>query len=475
MSRTLRMTLLAVAAALLLPGAAGAAAPSGVLADNAADGHIAAYGDVVAWNVRAGANVGYQLVVWQGGTTTTLPVTPSSEPFDVSAGRGPNGATWLVWTRCTGAATPSAPTLAGGCDVVRYDLSHPGERKVAGADTTIWNEHAPSIDGDHIAMARVRRGGALEHVAVVATTPHAVAAPVPGGVPATTCGLDLLLSCSPVLSSVVTGTALHGTRLAVATRVQVKGAIGICGQAQARLMTTRSGLATTLAEGVCGLSGQSYGPFGFEPSGALWLVRICNGDASGCQKHVGDPLRWNAATRTSQHLTVPRGSGVRGLAVAGTTVVTAVRTRATGPCKLGTLDPPDCFRVEVPAGADPEAAPLDVSGKVPPDDYIATRSSIGRRVVAPPAQLPCQTAGPAPQAGAELWAGAQVPGGALAVSATSGARTLRGTVKAGRKGQDGWVYTRIALGGRIACGRTWTLTYRAGTRSIAFRTAVAAR
>ena len=152
MSRTLRMTLLAVAAALLLPGAAGAAAPSGVLADNAADGHIAAYGDVVAWNVRAGANVGYQLVVWQGGTTTTLPVTPSSEPFDVSAGRGPNGATWLVWTRCTGAATPSAPTLAGGCDVVRYDLSHPGERKVAGADTTIWNEHAPSIDGDHIDM-----------------------------------------------------------------------------------------------------------------------------------------------------------------------------------------------------------------------------------------------------------------------------------------------------------------------------------
>ena len=87
--------------AIALLGVLGAApamgAPlSGVLATDAADGPIAAYSNTAAWSRWDDAAGVYRVVVDRGGTISTLDVAPSTIPHGLAAGRGPDGATWLV-------------------------------------------------------------------------------------------------------------------------------------------------------------------------------------------------------------------------------------------------------------------------------------------------------------------------------------------------------------------------------------------
>ena len=269
---------------------------------------------------------------------------------------------------------------------------------------------------------------------------------------------------------------MRGSRIAVATRVHTHRATqpeGVCGAAEVRLVSLKTGFATPVAQAVCSISTQHYESLAFAGDGAFWTVRRCATDNSGCVGHVGDPLRVDPATFAGAHLDAPRGRGLAGMAVAGSTVVTATRSASGTACGLPRVEDPECYRVTVPADQEPQDAALDVSRRVPPDGYSAVRSSIGRRILGPPVRLPCLTSGPQPVAGGEVWTGALLPGGPLRVRATSGAREIRAVLQARRAGQRGWVYAKLDLGGTIACGRTWQVTYRVGGRSMTLQTAIA--
>ncbi|HEY5144947.1 MAG TPA: hypothetical protein VII98_15710 [Solirubrobacteraceae bacterium] len=116
--------------------------PSGLLAPEAA-GSVAAAGDVVVWSAYDAALGAYRLMLWRGGAGAPLAVAPSASPSDVSAGRGPDGAVWLVWSRCA----------ALRCDVVRYDLADPGERPIPVAATPADFVDGIALHGDGLAVS----------------------------------------------------------------------------------------------------------------------------------------------------------------------------------------------------------------------------------------------------------------------------------------------------------------------------------
>ena len=105
-------------------------------------------------------------------------------------------------------------------------------------------------------------------------------------------------------------------------------------------------------------------------------------------------------------------------------------------------------------------------------------------VLRPPARLACSRGDTHPEAGATLWTGVswtdgdrRTSGPAVSVTASSGGRTVKGTVPKGAANHEGQITTTLDLGGTSkACDRAWTLTYRPpNAKPIRFTTRVLGR
>lgn len=463
--------------ALTLVAPAGAAPLSGVLATDAADGPIAAYSNTAAWSRWDDAAAAYRIVVDRGGTIRTLNVPPSQFPFDLAAGRGPDGATWLLWSRCTG--TPeSGPT---DCDIEGYDLGTRSPKAFPFAARPGVIERAPAIQGDRLVYVTGGPSdvGRVHEAATDGSRDRLLAV-----LPPSTCDLSMTAECFTVTRASAISSAVRGDRVAVTSRVSTGGGdFGICGLATVRLLDVRTSVVRTLDDAVCGLSGQGLSDVAFDADGRLWWRQSCGGDRSACEGTRAGPFRQTAAG--TQRLRTDLASRLSGFAVASRTPILAAQApRTTTGCTAGPLM--SAYRCGiVTAIAKPSYVDLAPQREnLPPPGYVTVRGTSRVRLLRPPATMGCSRGDTLPRAGATLWAGASwvdrqgpTSGPAVPVTATAGGRTVRGTVPRGRTGTDGQRTRTLDLGGTSrACARTWTLTYRPpNAKPIRFRTRVLGR
>jgi hypothetical protein len=466
--------------ALMLLGVAAAATPSraaplsGVLASDAADGPIAAYSNTAAWSWWDEAAGGYRLVVDRGGTIRALDVAPSSQPFELSAGRGPDGATWLVWARCESSATIE-------CDIEGFDLGTGLPKSFAFAARPGVLERAPAIHGDRLVyvVGGTDDVGRMHLSALDGTGDRVIDV-----LPPSTCALSLYRECFAVTRAAALSSALRSDRVAVTSRVSTSGGdFGICGLATVRLLDLRTSAVRTLDSAVCGLSGQGLRDVTFDADGRLWWRQSCADDPGACQGTAGGPFRQTDAGL--QRLVNPVGSRLAGVAVAGRTPIIAARApRGTAGCRNGPgMTVYRCATVT--AIATPSYTDIRPPREnLPPPGYVTVTGTSHLLVLRPPAKLACSRGDLHPKPGATLWAGVswvdgarRRSGPAVSVTARSGDRTVTGTVPKGAAGFEGQVTTLLDLGGTSkACDRTWTLTYRpSGTKPIRFTTRVLPR
>jgi hypothetical protein len=116
--------------------------------------------------------------------------------------------------------------------------------------------------------------------------------------------------------------------------------------------------------------------------------------------------------------------------------------------------------------------PLD---RAAPGSYRVDRRSRRVAVARPPRRLRCFDADPVPGRHAVLWVGAGTistrgaprPTPRVRFEASARGRAhVRGTLRRSASGR--WRWRKLRLGARDrGCGRTWTLRYRVGSRSIA--------
>lgn len=153
----------------------------------------------------------------RGGTIGTLDVPPSSSPLGLAAGRGPDGATWLVWSRCDGHASSGPPAE---CDVEGYDLGTQQPKAFRFAARTGVMERAPAIDGNRLVYVTGGPGdvGRVHLASLDGRGDHVVDV-----LPASTCGLSIWAECSPVTHASALSSALRGDRIAVTSRVSTSG------------------------------------------------------------------------------------------------------------------------------------------------------------------------------------------------------------------------------------------------------------
>lgn len=454
------------------------AAPlSGVLATDAADGPIAAYSNTAAWSRWDEAAGGYRLVVDRGGTIRALDLAPSLRPFELSAGRGPDGATWLVWARCGGDVT-TEPTE---CDVEGYDLGTGSAKSFPFAARPGVLERAPAIHGDQLVYVVGGAGdvGRVHLSAVDGTGDRLIDV-----LPPSTCALSLYQECFTVTRASALSSAVRGDRVAVTSRVSTSGGdFGICGLATVRLMDLRTSAVRTLDSAVCGLSGQGLRDVTFDADGRLWWRQSCADDPSACQGTGGGPFRQTDAGL--QRLVNDVASRLAGVAVAGRTPIVAARApRTTAGCRTGPgMTAYRCGTVT--AIATPSYTDIRARREnLPPPGYVTVKGTSHVLVLRPPAKMACSRGDTHPKAGATLWAGVswvdgqrRRSGPAVPVTATSGGRTVKATVPKGAANFEGQITTTLDLGGTSkACDRAWTLTYRPpGTKPIRFTTRVLPR
>jgi hypothetical protein len=323
------LAVVASSAVALLPAPAQAAPLSGVLATDAADAPIAAYADTAAWSRWDDAVGAYRIMVDRGGSVAPVDVPPSPRPFALSAGRGPDGATWLVWVRCADASTDAEDD----CDIEGYDLGTRTPAAFPFAARPGVSEIAPAIHDDRLVY--VVSGGAAGPDRVHLSAPDGTNDRVIDVLPASTCALSLYGECSVVTRAATLSSAVRADRVAVTSRVDTAlGDIGICGLATVRLLDLRTSAVRTLDDAVCGLSGQWLADATFDADGRLWWRQGCAGDESACQGTRAGPFRQTDAGL--QRLVNDAGSRLASVAVARRTPVIAVRApRATAGCSTG--------------------------------------------------------------------------------------------------------------------------------------------
>ncbi len=455
----------------------GAAPLSGVLATDAAGGPIAAYSNTAAWSRWDDAAAVYRVVVDRGGTVRTLNVAPSQRPLELSAGRGPDGQTWLVWSRCSGDPT-STPTA---CDIEGYDLGTHSPKSFPFAARPGVVERAPAIRDDQLVyVAGGSAGVGRVHLSKTDGTNDRII----DVLPPSTCELSIYQECFTVTRASAISSALRGDRVAVTSRVSTSGGdFGICGLATVRLLDLRTSAVRTLDSAVCGLSGQGMSDVSFDADGRLWWRQSCDGDLSACEGTRGGPFRQTEAG--PQRLVTGAASRLAGVAVATRVPIIATQgPRATAACWSGPLMSADrCGTVTaISKPSYQDVRPPRES--LPPPGYVTAKGTSHLLVLRPPSEMACSRGDTHPKAGATLWAGVswidgqrRKSGAAVPLTATSGGRTLKGTVPKGAANHEGQVTTTLDLGGTSkACDRTWTLTYRpAGTKPITFKTRVLAR
>jgi hypothetical protein len=473
------LALVLAGAATALAAASSSAAPlSGVLATDAADAPIAAYADTAAWNRWDEAIGAYRVVVDRGGSVRALDIPPSPRPLALSAGRGPDGATWLVWARCEVAMS----TEADDCDIEGYDLGTRLPAAFPFAARPGVSEIAPAIHDDRLVYVVSGGASGLDRVhlsALDGTNDRVVDV-----LPASTCGLSLYGECSAVIRASSFSSAVRSDRLAVTSRVST-GAdeVGICGLATVRLLSLPTSAVRTLDHAVCGLSGQWLTDLAFDADGRLWWRQACAGDESACLGTRGGPFRQTDAGL--QRLDTDVGSRLSGVAVAGRTPIVAARAPRTTPgCWTG----PDMTSYRcgtVTAIADPAYADVRPPREnLPPSGYVTVKGTSRLLVLRPPRTMACSRGDLHPKAGATLWAGVsytkgrlRTSGPAVPVTASSSGRTVKGKVPKGASNFEGQITTTLDLGGSSrGCGRRWKLTYRpSGGKPIHFSTRVLPR
>lgn len=104
---------------------------------------LATSGGVVAWWGTAGDRRDVKLTVWRpGGRPRRLPVRANADPSRraLDVGRGPDGAVWITYARCT----------AAGCRPRGYDLRTGVDR-----DLGVGGGVAAAIWGDRVVLVRV--------------------------------------------------------------------------------------------------------------------------------------------------------------------------------------------------------------------------------------------------------------------------------------------------------------------------------
>ncbi len=458
---------------------AGAAPPSGVLAAGGSNGPVAAYANTVAWSQWDTAAGGYRIVVDRGGKLSTLGVAPSATPFTLTAGPGPNGATWLVWSRCNANSRDQVPTE---CDVEGYDLGANTPRAFRFAAKPAIIERAPSIWRGQLAwVTGSDRAIARVHIAAIDSGREI---PVKGAIPPSTCRLDIYNECYPSTGATVQSLALRGDQLAVGSRVSTGVQdVGICGLATVRLLDLRTGAARMFDDAICGLSGQGFSDLTFDASGRLWWRPTCSSDQSACLGGAADPYR-QTSSNGLQRLTTNAGSRLSGVAVADRTPVTSVLAAAAAPgCWTGAVGESGYKCATLTAVAAPTfRAGEPPKENVPPAGYVTVTVKSGKlRLLQPPARMACSYGDLTPHAGAQLWAGAswlngkqRRSGPAVPFTVTSGSRMVRGTVPKGKPNHEGQVTAKVNLGGPSnACARTWTITYRPpGMSPVTYKTRV---
>jgi hypothetical protein len=459
--------------------ASSAAAPlSGVLATDAADAPIAAYANTAAWSRWDDAVGAYRIMVDRGGSVVPLDVPPSPRPFALSAGRGPDGATWLVWVRCADVST----TEPEDCDIEGYDLGTRSPAAFPFAARPGVSEIAPAIHDDRLVYVVSAGDAGLDRVhlsALDGTNDRVVDV-----LPTSTCGLSLYGECFAVTRAAALSSAVRGDRVAVTSRVSTAaGDVGICGLATVRLLDLRTSAVRTLDDAVCGLSGQWLADVTFDADGRLWWRQGCAGDESACQGTRAGPFRQTDAGL--QRLVTDVGSRLASVAVARRTPIIAARApRTTAGCSTGpALTAYRCGTVM--AIASPAYASIRPPREtLPPPGYVTVPGTSRLLVLRPPRTTACSRGDLQPKAGATLWAGVSYidgprrrSGPAVPVTASSGGRTVKGTVPKGAAGFEGQVTTRLDLGGPSkACDRTWRLTYRpSGGKRYRFSVRVLAR
>lgn len=332
---------IALAAALAAPGAAAAAPTRPALATVAAPAPVAASADVVAWSAYDPATHAYALTVSAGGQVRTPAVPTRSVPFDVDAGPGPGGTTWLVYSRCAREAKGRRP--ARGCDLYGLPLAAgAAERRIAAADTSA-NETQPAIDGDRIGFARAaaRRGaGAAVYTAPVQGAGRATR--VRGAIPSRTCE-TVGGGCVAIRGAQVAGLDLAGFRVAVVSTWPSTGsqAVGL-GQTALVVASTARRSATPVAFAVSGLDDQSLLGPSFAGGAVSWFYG-CPGYAGGCGGPLAGAWRWSPGTRryrlaasraaVESYAALPGGAAVELLAGAGTGCGIGLPS-ATQPCSI---------------------------------------------------------------------------------------------------------------------------------------------
>ena len=157
------------------------------------------------------------------------------------------------------------------------------------------------------------------------------------------------------------------------------------------------------------------------------------------------------------------GSRLGRVAVASRTPILASRAARTTPgCETGPEK--SVYRcVTLTAIADPSYAAVRPQREtLPPPGYLTVRSTSRLLVLRPPPTMACSRGDIQPEPGATLWAGVswvkgqgRTSGPAVPVAATSGSRTVKGTIPGGRQRFEGQVTTTLDLGSPSkACGRT---------------------
>jgi hypothetical protein len=149
--------LLALAAALTLPGAATGQTVVATGAKTA----VREYAGTLVFSQFDRASGSWYLSVRRAGSAAErLPVRPSPRWFEADIGPDAKGRPALVYQRCTGGA-PSLPT---GCDLFAYSLADDsGERPVPTANDPYHDDVEPTLWRGRIAWARVYGAGRGAH------------------------------------------------------------------------------------------------------------------------------------------------------------------------------------------------------------------------------------------------------------------------------------------------------------------------
>ncbi len=134
------------------------------LASERAPTGVTAYRGRVVWsslNPRTGR---FSLMAWAGGRRERLPVRSRAVPFDVDLGPGPDGATWVVYSRCArepSSAEPSngLPDYSSGtrCRLFRFSFEDGKERRLPTSGRPERSEFVPTIWRGRLAFGRISR------------------------------------------------------------------------------------------------------------------------------------------------------------------------------------------------------------------------------------------------------------------------------------------------------------------------------